>query len=122
MHRSLAFTACLILLVAAGGALAQATRPSPQILVFGEPRGDQPAPSIVRGTPVERVETPAAPARDGERWQILAGKRLWLVERANGEVRACSERDTSLVGVREIRCTAGELGRYGRTFGRDFNP
>jgi hypothetical protein len=26
------------------------------------------------------------------------------------------------VGVREIRCTSGELGRFSRTFGRNFNP
>jgi hypothetical protein len=70
----------------------------------------------------EPAAVPAAPTRDRERWQILAGERLWLVERASGEVRACTDRDTSTVGVREIRCTSGELGRYGRSFGRDFNP
>jgi hypothetical protein len=123
MHRSIAIAASLgILLIAAGGAWAQASRPSPQLLVFGASQGDRPAPGIVRGTPAQRAEMPEAPARDGAPWQIVAGKRLWLVERATGEVRACTDRDTSTVGVREIRCTSGELGRYGRTFGRDFNP
>ena len=77
--------------------------------------------SCAGGRPSPRPQ-PGAPARDGERWQIVAGKRLWLVERETGEVRACTDRDTSTVGVREIRCTSGELGRYGRSFGRDFNP
>jgi hypothetical protein len=123
MHHPIAVAAGLgILLIAAGGAWAQASRPSPQLLVFGAPQGDRPAPAIVRGAPAQRVERPAAPARDGAPWEIVAGKRLWLVERATGEVRACTDRDTSTVGVREIRCTSGELGRYRRTFGRTFNP
>jgi hypothetical protein len=123
MHRWIVVTASFgILLIGAGAAWAQATRPSPQLLVFGEPRGDRPAPGIVRGATAEPAAVPAAPTRDRERWQILAGERLWLVERASGEVRACTDRDTSTVGVREIRCTSGELGRYGRSFGRSFNP
>jgi hypothetical protein len=123
MHRWIAITAGFgILLIATGGAWAQASRPSPQLLVFGEPGGDGPAPSIVRGRPAEPAAAAGGPARDGEHWQIVAGKRLWLVERATGEVRACTDRDTSTVGVREIRCTSGEVGRYGRSFGRNFNP
>jgi hypothetical protein len=123
MYRRIAITASFgILLIGSSAAWAQATRPSPQLLVFGEPRGEQPAPSIVRGSTAEPAAAPASPARNGERWQIVAGKRLWLVERESGEVRACTDRDTSTVGVREIRCTSGELGRYARSFGRDFNP
>ena len=53
---------------------------------------------------------------------MVAGKRLWLVDRAEGEVRSCINQDTSTVGVRVIRCTSGELGRYGRTFGAAFEP
>jgi hypothetical protein len=37
-------------------------------------------------------------------------------------VRGCINQDTFTVGVRVIRCTSGELGRYGRTFGPDFQP
>ena len=71
-----------------------------------------------------RRPRPAAPVAGlaPQRWQVVAGKRLWLVDLATAEVRSCSKRDASTVGLREIRCAAGELGRYSRTFGRNFNP
>ena len=102
------------------GAWAQETSPTPGFVVLSE-RADQPAPMIVRGSPPPARPAPAV-AENGLRWEVLAGKRLWLVDRAEGEVRSCIDRDTSTVGVREIRCTAGELGRYGRTFGAAFKP
>jgi hypothetical protein len=116
-----AITACLgIWLAGAGAAWAQVERTSPEILVLTE-RDAAPAPSILRGSPAEPAAAPGAEPAP-QRWQILAGERLWLVDRATAEVRSCVNRGTSTVGVREIRCTSGELGRYSRTFGRNFNP
>ena len=114
-----AVIAGLGMLLTGAGAWAQQAPTAPGIVAPGE-AGARPAPEILRGTPA----TPAAPtmADPAPRWQVVAGKRLWLVDQAKGEVRSCSDRDTSTVGLRVIRCTSGELGRYGRTFGASFNP
>jgi hypothetical protein len=123
MPRWTTLTAALgILLTSATMAWAQAERPSPQVLVLSAPSGGRAAPTIVRGAPAERQAAPAAGAQDGGRWQIVAGERLWLVDRASGEIRGCIDSDTSTVGVREILCTSGEVGRFSRTFGRNFHP
>ena len=121
MQGRMAIAACLgIWLAGAGAAWAQGARTSPEVLALSA-REAAPAPTILRGTPAERAPAPAAePA--AQRWQIVAGKRLWLIDRATAEVRSCINRDTSTVGVREIRCISGELGRFSRTFGRNFNP
>jgi hypothetical protein len=121
MQGRMAIAACLgIWLAGTGAAWAGVTRTTPEILVLSD-RDAAPAPTILRGAPVEPAAAPGAePAR--QRWQILAGERLWLIDRATAEVRSCVNRDTSTVGVREIRCTSGEIGRYGRTFGRTFRP
>jgi hypothetical protein len=37
-------------------------------------------------------------------WQVVAGRRLWLIDRATGDLRTCAVRNTSTVGVQEIRC------------------
>ena len=37
-------------------------------------------------------------------WQVAAGRRLWLVDPATGDLRTCAVRNTSTVGVEEIRC------------------
>ena len=37
-------------------------------------------------------------------WQVAAGQRLWLVDPATGDLRTCAVRQTSTVGVQEIRC------------------
>ena len=37
-------------------------------------------------------------------WQIAAGRRLWLIDPATGDLRTCAVRNTSTVGVKEIRC------------------
>ena len=37
-------------------------------------------------------------------WQVAAGRRLWLVDPATGNLRTCAVRNTSTVGVEEIRC------------------
>ena len=114
-----AVVAGLGILLTGAGAWAQQAPSAPQIVTPGEP-GRQQGPEILRGTPV----TPAEPqvVEQEPRWQVVGGKRLWLVDQAKGEVRSCINQDTSTVGVRVIRCTSGELGRYGRTFGPAYNP
>ena len=37
-------------------------------------------------------------------WQVAAGGRLWLVDPASGDLRTCAVRQTSTVGVQELRC------------------
>jgi hypothetical protein len=121
MQGRMAIMACLgIWLAGAGAAWAEVTRTSPEVLALTDQRA-APAPTILRGAPVEPAAAPGA-APTQQRWQILAGERLWLVDRATAEVRSCIDRDTSTVGVREVRCTSGELGRFSRTFGRNFHP
>ena len=114
-----AVIAGLGVLLTGAGAFAQQATTAPQIVTPGEPRAQQ-GPAILRGTPATAAEPQAV--EQAPRWQVVAGKRLWLVDRAEGEVRSCINQDTSTVGVRVIRCTSGELGRYGRTFGAAFQP
>jgi hypothetical protein len=106
------------ILLTGAGAWAQQAPSAPQIVTPGEPAAR--GPEILRGVPATPPEP--AVADQAPRWQAVGGKRLWLVDQAKGEVRSCINQDTSTVGVRVIRCTTGELGRYGRTFGADFNP
>ena len=107
------------MLLTGAGAWAQQAPTAPQIVTPGEPRAQQ-GPEILRGAPATRPEPTVV--QQEPRWQVVAGKRLWLVDEAKGEVRSCINQDTSTVGVRVIRCTSGELGRYGRTFGASFTP
>ena len=37
-------------------------------------------------------------------WQVAAGRRLWLINPTTGDLRTCAVRNTSTVGVKEIRC------------------
>ena len=37
-------------------------------------------------------------------WLVAAGRRLWLIDPATGDLRTCAVRNTSTVGVEEIRC------------------
>jgi hypothetical protein len=37
-------------------------------------------------------------------WQVAAGRRLWLIDPATGDLRTCAVRQTSTVGVEAIRC------------------
>jgi hypothetical protein len=79
------------------------------------------APVILRGSAVG--PQPAPEVRPGaERWQIVAGRRLWLVDPVTEDLRTCAVRDTTQVGVREIRCLSGTAGRFRRTFGPNFTP
>jgi hypothetical protein len=36
-------------------------------------------------------------------WQVAAGRRLWLIDPATGDLRTCAVRNTSTAGVKEIR-------------------
>lgn len=122
MHGWMAVTAGLgLMLTSAGAAWAEGARTSPEILALSD-LSAIPAPTILRGSAIEPKAAPVVEAQFGDRWQIAAGERLWLVDPQTGEVRSCINRQTSTVGVREIRCTSGERGRFRRTFGRNFNP
>ena len=51
-----------------------------------------------------------------------APRVLWLVDPVTKDLRTCAVRDTSTVGVKEIRCLSGSAGRFRRTFGPTFAP
>jgi hypothetical protein len=76
---------------------------------------------ILRGSTSVRKPAPAVRA-SAARWQMTAGRRLWLVDPQTKELRTCAWRDTSTVDVEEIRCVSGTFGRYTRTFGPAFQP
>jgi hypothetical protein len=106
-------------LTSAAAAWADNARPSPQVLVLSQRAGAPAAPTILRGS---AVQPKTATAEAGGRQAILAGQQLWLVDRESGEVQNCISRQSTTVGLREIRCTTAETGRYSRTFGPDFKP
>jgi hypothetical protein len=118
MQHRWAVIAGLGILLTGAGAWAQDAA-TPGLVVLSE-RSGQPAPTIVRGTPAPA--RPAAVVGDGQGFQVAAGKRLWLVDQASGEVRSCINRQTSTVGLRVVSCTSAEIGPYHRTFGPDFQP
>jgi hypothetical protein len=45
-------------------------------------------------------------------WQMAAGRRLWLIDPATGDLRTCAVRNTSTVGVDEIRCFSVSGARF----------
>ena len=55
-------------------------------------------------------------------WQVAAGRRLWLIDPATGDLRTCAVRNTSTVGVEAIRCLSVSASRFRRTFGPTFAP
>jgi hypothetical protein len=55
-------------------------------------------------------------------WQVAAGRRLWLIDPATGDLRTCAVRQTSTVGVEGIRCLSVSASRFRRTFGPTFAP
>jgi hypothetical protein len=55
-------------------------------------------------------------------WQVAAGRRLWLIDPATGDLVTCAVRNTSTVGVEAIRCLAVSGSRLRRTFGLTFAP
>jgi hypothetical protein len=97
---------------------------SPHLLTAEElsaPARTGDAPLILRGSalgpqPAPEVRPSAA------RWQVAAGRRLWLVDPATEDLRTCAVRKTSTVGVKEIRCLSGSASRFRRTFGPTFAP
>jgi hypothetical protein len=95
---------------------------TPGLLTAEELKARQPGsgPLILRGSAVGRKAAPAV--QSGPTRQVVAGRRLWLVDPASQDLRTCAVRDTSTVGVREIRCQSGSFGRYSRTFGPAFQP
>jgi hypothetical protein len=67
-----------------------------------------PAVSILRGS--SAMGLPSAPVPDAPAGpQVTAGKRLWLVDPANGRLTACRLEDTADYGRDRIRCTRREL-------------
>jgi hypothetical protein len=79
------------------------------------------APVILRGSAVGPQRAPEV-RPSAERWQVVAGRRLWLVDPVTEDLRTCAVRDTTQVGVREIRCLSSTAGRFRRTFGPAFQP
>ena len=55
-------------------------------------------------------------------WQVVAGRRLWLVDPASGDLLTCAVRNTSTVGVEAIRCFSASMGGFRGTFGPTFAP
>jgi hypothetical protein len=79
------------------------------------------APMILRGSPGDRKPAPDV-RPSAMRWQVVGGRRLWLVDPATEDLRTCAVRDTTQVGVKEIRCLSGSTSRFRRTFGPTFAP
>jgi hypothetical protein len=96
---------------------------TPGLLTAKQLNARQPGsgPVILRGSAVGRKAAPSAHS-SAPRWEVAAGRRLWLVDRASGDLRTCTLRDTTLVDVQELSCHSGSFGRYRRTFGPAFQP
>jgi hypothetical protein len=92
---------------------------TPEELNIRDQTGD--APLILRGSAVGPKPAPEM-RPSAARWQIAAGRRLWLVDPASEDLRTCAVRKTSTVGVKEIRCLSGSASRFRRTFGPTFAP
>lgn len=122
--RYLAATAAALgaLTLACAPALAQ-EESSARLLRMDELSAPAPGggPVILRGSAIAPKRAPKV-RPDGERWEVVAGRRLWLVDPVSKDLRTCAVRDTSTVDVKEIRCRSGTFGRYSRTFGPAFQP
>jgi hypothetical protein len=96
---------------------------TPGLLTAKELNAREPGsgPLILRGSAVGRKAARSAHS-SATRWEVAAGRRLWLVDRASGDLRTCTLRDTTLVDVQELSCHSGSFGRYRRTFGPAFQP
>ncbi len=125
MRRWVAIAVCLILGGGAAGLASAAVRAeatSGQMVTLGddEAAARSAKVTILRGSAVGPRPAPVLRQRDPARWQIVGGRRLWLVDPVSKDVVSCTRRKTSTVGVREIRCTRGSIGRFRRSFGRGF--
>jgi hypothetical protein len=111
-------------LTPSGPAKAAEQDATARLLTFKESNGpDQrdAAPVILRGSAIGPRRT--AEVRPGApQWQIAGGRRLWLLDAVNQEVRVCALVNTPDVGVQEIDCVAQSTSGYARTFGPAFNP
>lgn len=76
---------------------------------LGDPATEAEAPSILRGSAIPRRAPDPEPAMAPERWQLLAGPRLWLVDPAGREIIACDLERTTQVGERVVRCFEDDL-------------
>ena len=45
-------------------------------------------------------------------WHVAAGRRLWLIDPATGDLRTCAVRNTSTVGVEAIRCLSASASGF----------
>ena len=70
---------------------------TPGLLTAKELNAREPGsgPLILRGSAVGRKAAPSAHS-SATRWEVAAGRRLWLVDRASGDLRTCTLRDTTL--------------------------
>jgi hypothetical protein len=123
--RHLAATAAALGLIAVALAPVEATAQdaTPGLLTAEELSLPAPEsrPLMLRGSAIASKRAAAA-SPSAARWQMAAGRRLWLVDPATKDLRTCAVRDTSTVDVEEIRCLSGTFGRYSRTFGPAFQP
>lgn len=123
--RHLAATAAALGLIALALAPVEAAEEdaTPGLLTAEELTAPAPGagPVILRGSAMAPKPAPAV-RPSAARWQVAAGRRLWLVDPASQDLRTCAVRDTSTVGVKEIRCLSGSTSRFRRTFGPAFQP
>jgi hypothetical protein len=123
--RHLAATAAALGLIALALAPVEAAEEdaTPGLLTAEELSAPAPGsgPLILRGSAMGPKPAPVV-RPSAARWQVAAGRRLWLVDPASEDLRTCAVRDTSTVDVKEIRCLSGSFGRFRRTFGPAFQP
>ena len=69
-------------------------------------------PEIVRGRSAEAEpeEVERSSSQTGE-WSFTSGRRLWLINRADGQVISCSVQSAGIVGRDKFRCVEGALAR-----------
>jgi hypothetical protein len=90
--------------------------------IYRPPEPPRAGVAIYRGTAVTGAApmaiyrgSAAPPGRSGSRratttdTQVVAGRRLWLLDREQERLVACSVRGTGIVGRRAIRCVRSRL-------------
>jgi hypothetical protein len=97
---------------------------TPHLLTGDELRGPDRtgnAPAILRGSAMGPRRAPEVQAA-APQWQMVGGRRLWLLDPVNQEVRACAVFNTTDVGVQDIGCVSQSTSGYARAFGPAFSP
>lgn len=79
-------------------------------------------PVLLRGSAIPPKPARQATVARTDRMQIAAGRRLWSIDPATGDMRVCWVRRTTTVGLRVLRCLGGSTTGYHRGFGPAFNP